>query len=259
MVPEPRRAPGRRGPRGHVPDPSPVGPGHEGRRARGARGRARAPHQPLHRRRAPPHRPGAGLRRRLPGTCPARRRLRRGAHGVVPVLLAAGRRGGAPAAPLRPRGRLARGVDARLLARVPGPGRRRGLARAAPVRPHPPARVLLLAPARRPPAGRGPARRGHRARGRVRRAARAPARPRAPRAHGGVRRAPHPREARARARARGGPGARAAARPAGRDLRRRPRAPGGAGRGRAAGLGDAVDVPGFVAAERVDSALAEGR
>ena len=84
-------------------------------------------------------------------------------------------------------------------------------------------------------------------------------RPRAARAPGRVRRAPHPREARARARARAGPGARAAARPAA------PRSSATAPSARrcrravaAAGLGDAVDVPGFVAAERVDSALAEG-
>ena len=50
--------------------------------------------------------------------------LRRRPHRVVPLLLAAGGRPGAPAPRLRPRRRLARGVVAALLARVPRPRRR---------------------------------------------------------------------------------------------------------------------------------------
>ena len=75
-----------------------------------------------------------------------RRALRRRPHGLVPLLQPA--RGGRAAAPgaLSPGGRLARAVDARVLARLP---RRRGrlgrLARAAGVRAHPAARVTAAA------------------------------------------------------------------------------------------------------------------
>ena len=200
------------------------------------------------------------LRRRLPGPLrPARRRLRRGAHGVVPVLLAAGRRGGAPAAPLRPRGRLARGVDARLLARVPGPGRRRGLAvqrLCARARQRAFCFSRLHAGRLRAEGLRGER---HRARGRVRRAARARPGPEPrvpwPCSPG----ATSPRSACPRScprwpgRASGCPACAprsSATAPSARRCRARsPRA----------GLGDAVDVPGFVAAERVDSALAGAR
>ena len=48
-----------------------------------------------------------------------RPRLRRGPHGLVPVLLAAGRGGGPAARALRPARGLARGLVARVLARVP--------------------------------------------------------------------------------------------------------------------------------------------
>ncbi len=52
------------------------------------------------------------------------RALRRGSHRVVPVLLAAGGRRAAAAAALPPGGRLARGMEPRVLGRVPRPARR---------------------------------------------------------------------------------------------------------------------------------------
>ena len=74
----------------------------------------------------PPAHPAAARVRRRRALAPAaaRRALRRRPHGVVPVLLAAGRGAGAAAAPLRPRRRLARGLEPRLLARVPRACRR---------------------------------------------------------------------------------------------------------------------------------------
>ena len=151
---------------------------------------------------------------------------------------------------LPPGRRLARGLDAELLARVPrSRRRRRRLAGPAAVRPGPPARVLLLAAARRAPARGGPAGRGHDARRRVRRAARGAtlARRRAAR---GVRRPPHPREARAGDRARDRAGARASAGTPGGDPRRRPGAPKVHALVRELGLDGVVDVPGFVADRR---------
>ena len=82
-----------RGPRRHVPHAAAVGT----RRSAADRGRSRGrrvgPRRALRRRREPPHRPAAALRpRRARPPAAPRRGLRRRAHGVVPVLLAAGRR-----------------------------------------------------------------------------------------------------------------------------------------------------------------------
>ena len=90
-------------------------------------------------------------------------------------LLAAAAARGRVALPAR--GRLVRGVDAGLLARVPGPGRRRRrLAGPAAVRPRAPTRVLLLATLCRAPERRRPCGRGHDPGRGIRRAARARAR-----------------------------------------------------------------------------------
>ena len=102
--------------------------------------------------------------------------LRRGPHRVVPVLLAARRGARAAAAPLPARGRLARGVDARLLARVPRPASAAGSAgavqRAVPARAAS-ARSASRGCTRARLRARRRARRAHGARGRVRGAARA--------------------------------------------------------------------------------------
>src|SRR5205823_14262831 len=87
--------------------------------------------------------------RRHRASAPARTTLRRRAHGLVPVLLAARRGRGAPARSLPALRRLARGLDEGVLARLPGTARRRRrMAGSAPVRAGPPASVLLLAAAR---------------------------------------------------------------------------------------------------------------
>ena len=113
---------------------------------------------------------------------------------LVPVLLAA--RGGvrAAACPVPHRRRLARALDARLLARVPRAGSAGGrLARAATLPARSAARLLLLATARAAAARRGSPRRGDRARGPVR--GDAGRRRRAGRAGRRLRGTAHPREA----------------------------------------------------------------
>ena len=126
LVPQPRRAPGRDGPRGHLPDAAPVGAA-SAPTSPGVDVRAVGPRMALYagdgrRRILPPLVFGAGvlwhlLRHGAP--------LRRRAHRVVPVLLAAGGGGRAAARALPDRRRLARGLEPRVLARVPRPGRRR--------------------------------------------------------------------------------------------------------------------------------------
>src|SRR4051812_33372290 len=92
----------------------------------------------------------------------------RGRAPRAPGGRAAGGGRAAARAALSARGRLARGVDARLLARLPrARGRLGRVARPDGVRAHPAARVLLLAPARGALAPRGPPGFGHRARGAV--------------------------------------------------------------------------------------------
>ena len=89
---------------------------------------------------------------------PPRPPVRRRSLGVVPVLLAPGDRRDAQTRRIPGRGRLARGVDAGLLARIPRPARRSvRLARAAPVPSRSATRLLLLQAARAPPARPGPA------------------------------------------------------------------------------------------------------
>src|SRR4051812_12333212 len=120
----------------------------QGRRARGpgrARRRRWAAHGALHGGRPAPRAATAGLwgRRALAPAAP-RPALRRRAHRVVPVLLAAGRRRGPAAPAVSPRRGLARGLVAPLLARVPRRARRpHRLAGAAPRGPRAPARLLL--------------------------------------------------------------------------------------------------------------------
>ena len=155
-----------RGSRGHLPDPAPVG----ARRARADR-RARAGgdggaadgalHERGRRRILPPLVFGA---RRARAPAAPRAPLRRRAHRVLPLLLAARRRRAATAAGLRAGRRLVRGLEPRPTggSTSAGSGGRVGSARAAPLRPRAPARVLLLAAARRAPARGGPARRGRR-------------------------------------------------------------------------------------------------
>ena len=120
VVPQPGRTAGRRRTRGHLPHPAAVG----SRRARRGAGRARGERRPAHgalrARRAPAGAAAARVRRRRAlAPPPPRPPLRRGPHRVVSVLLAAGGGARAPAAPLPARGRLARGLERRLLARVP--------------------------------------------------------------------------------------------------------------------------------------------
>src|SRR5437588_11594734 len=120
LVSQPRRAPRGRRPRGHVFDPAPVAARHRPGRPRGPGGDGRPAHAPV-RGRPPPDRAARGLRRRR-ALAPAAPRapLRRRAHRLVPVLLAAGGRGRAAAWALPAAGGLARDLDDRLLARVSG-------------------------------------------------------------------------------------------------------------------------------------------
>src|SRR5205814_1351852 len=75
----------------------------------------------------------------------ARKALRRRPHGVVPVLPAARGRARPEAGRVPHRRRLARAVDARILAAVRGQPRRLDrLADPARLHPRPPAGVLLL-------------------------------------------------------------------------------------------------------------------
>src|SRR5215207_10809726 len=222
LVPEPRRAPGRGGTRGDLPDTAPVAP----RPARRGGGRTcrdrRAADGAVRGRWAKAHPAPARLRRggALAPAAP-RRALPRGAHGLVSLLLAARRGAGAAPAPLPARSGLARAVEPRLLARISGPRRWSHRARRAVAVPARSAKgVLLLAAARAPAPRVGGQRRAGCARGGVRGIAGA-ARPGAGRTGGGVCRPPHSREARARARTRARPGARADPRAARRDLRGR--------------------------------------
>src|SRR5438874_749117 len=88
-------------------------------------------------------------RARAPGAARApaapRPPLRRRAHSVLPVLLAARRRRAAPAGALSARRRLARGVEPLLLARLPRPsGGHAWLPGADALHAPAPARLLLL-------------------------------------------------------------------------------------------------------------------
>ena len=93
LVPEPRRTPGRRGPRGHLPDATPVGRRRSARDRGGSRPRGLWRRRALRRGRQPPCRPAAALRlgRAAPSAAP-RARLRRRAPLLVPLLLGARRR-----------------------------------------------------------------------------------------------------------------------------------------------------------------------
>ena len=173
LVPQPRRAAGRRRPRGHLPDPAPVG----ARRARRGAGRARG--------RAPgrawsstrPAGAAACCRRSCSapacsGTCCATARRYDVVHTAsfpyFSLLAAALVRA---AAPLPAGGRLARGLEPRLLARVPR--RRRRAHRRRPCRRSACASRSAPSASRELHARRLRAapreRRAHRARGRVRR------------------------------------------------------------------------------------------
>ena len=158
-----------------VPDPSPVG----ARRRAGGSGRP-------HRRRGPQDEAlrsqrataSAAPDRLRPGSArpspPSRSTLRHRAHGVVPVLLAPGHSRDTQAEQIPGRRRLARGVDPRLLARVPRALRRPDrLVDSARVPSRAAACLLLLEVARAPPARARAPRRADAPRRAVRRAARA--------------------------------------------------------------------------------------
>ena len=154
LVPQPGRAARRAGAHRHVPDAAAVA-------ARGAaidarrRGEGGRPEDAAVRERAAADPPAAPLRaRRLRAPAPPRAAVRRRPHVLVPVLLPAGSSRG-PAARRVPGVRgLVRGLDARLLGRVPRPGGPTGLASPAAVHPRQAARLLLLGAARAA-AGRG--------------------------------------------------------------------------------------------------------
>src|SRR5205807_2622808 len=110
--------------------------------------------------RAPAHPAAARVRTRgVRAPAAPRPPLRRRPHGVLPLLLAARCRRAASAGALPPDGGLVRGMEPLLLARLSRPrGGRDRLPGAAALRAPAPARLLLLAPARRAPARAGPAR-----------------------------------------------------------------------------------------------------
>ena len=216
LVPQPGRAARLRGPRGRLPDAPTVARGRRRGSPRRAGDRGGAPHGAVRAAGA------AGSVRRsasASASCATSSATAGGYDAVHTAsfpyfsLLAAG--AAPPAAPLPPGRRLARGLDAGLLARVPRPRCRRGrLAGAAAVPSDPAAGVLLLAPARAAAARARPARRADRGARSVRGAAR-PARRGARAADGRLRRPSHPGEARAGAR----PGDRGRARERMPDLR----------------------------------------
>ena len=264
LVPQPRRAPRGRRPRGHVPDAAPVGPGdapHDpgrpGRRGlpRGRRCTGRTATAAI----GPPLRFGRGVLR--PPAAP-RARLRRRAQASFPYfsLLAAAR--------ARPRGGYRLVVDwhevwSREYWREYLGARRRARSAtpcSAAARACRSARSASRACTRRGCARRACAAEPTRARGPVRRLARRAPQPRDGRAARRVRRAPHPREARAGAVAGDRPGARARPRRARTDLRRRARARRGARGDRSAtACEDVVDAPGFVDARRRGRRAARAR
>ncbi len=159
LVSQPRRAARAGGPRGHVPHAPPMGRGRRAADPRGAGGRGVALRRALRAGRQPPRRPAGAVRMGRPASPAAPRPpLRRGASVLVPVLLGPRRRRRAAARALPAGGRLVRGLERRLLAGVPGPGRRpHRPCRPASVRPRSPAGHLLLTPVRGPASGGGSA------------------------------------------------------------------------------------------------------
>ena len=264
LVPQPRRAPRRGGPRGDLPDAAPVGraaptsvPGVDvvavGPRMAlytGGRRRIAAAARVRRRRALAPAAPRAPLRRR-----PHRRRSR--------TSRCWRRRSRGRCGALRARRRLARGLEPRLLARVPRPRRRARRLDASSARcvARAPARVLLLAAARAS-ALRDEGLRGELdgARGRVRRA-RSSRRSRAPPSPLVVFAGRHIPEKRAPAVVAGGRAARASAiaGAARRRLRRRPRARRGARRDRAAGAAASSRRPGSSTPSEVERRAARAR
>ena len=182
LVPQPRRAPGAGGSRGHLLDPAPVGQGPEARPRRAHRGRGGRPaHGAVH------ATPGAAACCRRSCSdwacscicCAAARRyevVHTCAFPYFSLLAAALVR---PLRALSARERLVRGLERLLLARLPGrPRRAHRRARAAAVRTGATAGALLLrAPRAAPARGGHPWARAGAARA-VRRADRPGARPR---------------------------------------------------------------------------------
>src|SRR6266566_4660561 len=153
VVPEPRRTVGLLRSRGYLPHPPTVGARGRSGSAGGARPGRLAPDGLVRPRETPDPAAGALRTRRACPPAPAQEALRRRPHRLVPILLPP--RGGSrrQARRLPASRRLARGLDARLLARVPRTnwGRDR-LANPAGVPARAATRVLLLAAAREPTA-----------------------------------------------------------------------------------------------------------
>ena len=258
LVSQPRRAPGRGGARGHLPDAAPVGARRAARPRRAHAGRDRGPaHGAVHGRADG----GASCRRSCSGwgcsctCCETAAATTWSTHASFPYFsLLAAALAASPA-------RFELMVDwfevwsrSYWLDYLGGAGGRVGRARAAHLRARPPARVLLLRAARRAPARGGPARLGDGPAGAVRRHDRAghaaPGRP-----GRAVRGAVDPREAgdagggRDRARRTADRGA------AGRVSRRRPRARGAEEAIAEHGLQEVVSAPGFADAETVDAEM----
>src|SRR6266545_60124 len=206
VVSQPRRTPCIQRPRGYLPHSPAVGTRRGARHTRRARHCRLAAHGAL--RAWPPAHPAAAAVRPRRARPPrsSRQALRRRPHRLVSVLLTAGGRSCAAARAVPLARRLARGLDARILARIPGRTRRPDrVADPARLLASPPTGILLLTAPGATPA-RARASRGSDAPGRaVRGAAGRGAAPHAPPGCG-LRRPAHPGEARPGARpgARGG-------------------------------------------------------
>src|SRR5438045_2797659 len=125
------------------------------RTARGPRRGGRAAHVAVHRERTPAHPAAARLRPWNAAPPSVRAALRRRAHGVVSLFLGAGSSCCQALQALSPGHRLARGLDARLLGRVPRPARADWMGGPEAVRARGAPRLLLLAAARGAAPSRG--------------------------------------------------------------------------------------------------------
>src|SRR4051794_27862554 len=168
LVSRARRAALRGGSRRHVHHTPAVAARPSARVARCARRRRRDANVALHRERTPTH-SAAGRVRPWHAAAPlGRPALRRRAHGVISVLFGPGGSCREAVQAVPPGHRLARGLDARLLGRVPRPARADRLGGAEAVRAPRPPRVLLLAPPRPTAPSGGLPRRARDSRGAIR-------------------------------------------------------------------------------------------